>query len=32
MDPGWALAPVNQITTKGTRALGEESVSGKLRP
>lgn len=27
MNPGWSLAPANQITTKGSRACGE-SVSG----
>lgn len=30
MNPGWSLAPANQITTKGSSAWGE-SVSGKLR-
>lgn len=26
MNPGWSLAPVNQITTKGSRAWGNLSA------
>ena len=32
MNPGWSLAPVNQITTKGSRAWGENLSAGSYSP